>query len=65
MRVLKLSHKEIETIEEVLNSYYNRGIKFLSDNSDIINEETRLSILKDINAKAELKEQISKGEKDV
>lgn len=66
MRVLKLTHEEIEMIEEALDSFHKEGINVIDkSNPTYFTIKMKEEVLKNINKKAMLKEQISQGEKDI
>jgi hypothetical protein len=65
MRTLKLSHQEIELIENALLYVYDKKLDMVSNSKRILDKEQRDSIMSVANKYFDLQEQISNSEKDV
>lgn len=65
MRRLKLTHEEIQIIQESLQYYYNSKLNLIKNNSGLITLEERKLLVNDANKYVGLHSMIEGGEKDV
>jgi len=65
MRTLKLSHQEIELIENALLYVYDKKLDLVTNSGRILGKEQSESIMSIANKYFDLQEQISNSEKDV
>ena len=64
-RTLKLTHYEIELLQNALGYIYNRKLDIVSKNREILNENESDFILASANGYDDLRNKIGEGEKDV
>ena len=65
MRTLKLSHKQIELIQDSLKQAYRSQIKLIAENKNILSEPAKNEILKSANLFDTLLSDINNGDLDV
>lgn len=64
-RHLKLSHDEIDLIQNALSYLYNSKLDLMAKNTKILSDSERKSILNNANKYDDLRAQIENSDKDV